>query len=134
VNVDVLSYKRCRVLTLAFNWRRCGTMRIELAWLLQLLLGSRYFILLSSFPHLNPTAFLSSTGVWNLEQPFPLSSSRLFRGSFLPFSRSSSSRHRRRLLPLFPSPFGVSQSSKSRTSLSCCSSSCASKQALSQAL
>jgi hypothetical protein len=40
--------------------------------------GSRYFISLSSFPHLNPTAFLSSTGVWNLERPFPLSSSRPF--------------------------------------------------------
>jgi hypothetical protein len=61
-------------------------------------------------PHLNPTAFLSSTGVWNLEWHFPLSSSRPFRGSFLPFSRSSSSsRHRRRLLTLFPSPFSASQ-------------------------
>jgi hypothetical protein len=39
----------------------------------------------------------------------PLSSSRPFSDSFLPFNQSSSSRHRRRRLPLFTSPFGVSQ-------------------------
>ena len=124
MNPDVHSFRAIR-----FNWSLSVRQPHGLgaSVLLRTSFDSRYFIFSFPPPTSTPTAFPSSTGVWNLERPFPLSSSRPFRGSFLPFSRSSSSRHyRRHLLTLFPVLSVCRKSSKSRTSLSCCSSSCTS--------